>query len=141
MKEILRAVPIALYLLVGIISLVMAFKSLFSTKYLPFHEKAAGKQWSEIEEPLKFVILSFLRLGGLGFLIISILLIGYPILNYFIPSIFYKYFIPAIALIFCTGLFLNNYSLYKNTKANTPWKGSLYAMFIILTGIIISTLN
>jgi hypothetical protein len=141
MNELLKIIPIALYFIVGMICLVMAFKSFFSNKFLPFHEKAANKPWNEIENPLKLVILSFLRLAGLGFLIISILLIVCPIVNYFIPNIFYKYSIPVIALIYCIGLFVNNYLLYKNTKADTPWKGSLYAMFIIIVGIIISIFN
>jgi hypothetical protein len=138
MKELLDFLPLVLYVSVGVICLVMAFKCLFSDKYLPFHEKAANKPWNEIEALLKLVILFFLRLSGLGFLVMSILLIVFPIVNYFIPSTFYKYSIPVIGLIFCTGLFVNNYLLYNKTKANTPWKGSLYAMAIILTGIIIS---
>lgn len=141
MKGLLKIIPIALYFIVGMISLVMAFRSLFSNNFLPFHEKAADKPWNEIENPLKLVILSLMRLAGLGFLITSILLIVCPIVNYFIPNVFYKYTIPGIAFIFCMGLFINNYLLYKNTKADTPWKGSLYAMFIILVGIIISIFN
>ncbi len=141
MKETLKIIPIVLYFIVGIISLIMAFKSLFSARFLPFQENAAGKQWDELEKPLKLVILSFLRLSGLGFLIMSILLIIFPIINYFIPNIFYKFSIPFAALIYCTGLFIINYSLYRNTKADTPWKGSLLAIFIIITGIIISIFN
>jgi hypothetical protein len=116
----------------------MAAKSIFTDKYLPFHEKAAGRQWDEIDKPLKIVILSLLRLGGLGFLAISILLIAGSIINFCIQNDIYKYVIPVIALIYCTGLFINNYLLFKETKADTPWKGSLYAVFIIIAGIIIS---
>ncbi|MGA7161098.1 MAG: hypothetical protein WBZ48_08845 [Bacteroidota bacterium] len=141
MKEMLSVVPIALFFLVGVISSVMAFKSLSSKKFLPFHEKAASKSWSELEDPFKFVVLSLLRLGGLGFLVISILLIVCPILNYYFPNIFYEYLIPLIALIYCTGLFLINFSLSKSAKANTPWKESIYAMVILLVGIFISILN
>ncbi len=141
MKEILKLITIVLYFIVGVISLVMAIKSLFSNTYLPFQEKAAGKPWDEIENPLKLVILSLMRLSGLGFLILSILLIIFPIVNYFIPDLIYKYSIPVIAIIYCTGLFINNFILYKNTKADTPWKGSLYAVLIIIAGIIISIFN
>jgi hypothetical protein len=141
MDEILKIIPILLYIIVGVISMVMAVKNLFSTKFLPFHEKAANKQWDEIDNPLKLVILTLLRLAGMGFLIISILLLVTPIINYFIPNNFYKYSIPIIALIYCTGLFIINYLLYKNTKADTPWKGSIYAIVIIIIGIIISILN
>ncbi|HEY5123117.1 MAG TPA: hypothetical protein VIK14_05225 [Ignavibacteria bacterium] len=141
MKEILEITPILLYMIVGVISTVMAFKNLFSTKFLPFQEKAANKPWDEIDNPLKLVILTLLRLAGLGFLIISILLLVFPVINYFIPNEFYKYSIPIVALIFCTGLFVINYSLYKNTKADTPWKGSLYAMLAIIVGIIMQKMQ
>ncbi len=141
MKEIFKIIPVVLYLFVGVISLVMAFKSLFSTKFLPFHEKAAGTLWDEIENPLKLVILSLLRLAGMGFLILSVLLLVCPLVNHFNPNTSYKYLIPVIALIFCMGLFANNYYLHKKTKSDTPWKGSLYAMFVIIAGIIISIFN
>ncbi len=141
MIDAFKIIPILLYALVGIISLIMAIKSLYSTKFLPFHEKAANKQWEEIDNQLRRVILALLRLGGLGFLNVSILLMVFPIINHFYPNNFYKYSIPFVALIFCTGLFLINYSLFKKTKAPTPWKGSLYAMLAIIVGIIITIIN
>ena len=141
MKEILKIIPIVLFMFVGVISMVMAFKNMFSKKFLPFHEKAVNRPWDEIDNPLKTVILTLLRLIGMGFLTISILLLIFPIMNYFNPNKFYKYSIPVVALIFCTGLFAINYSLYKKTKADTPWKGSLYAMITLIAGIIITFLN
>ena len=141
MDRIIDIMPILLYMIIGVISMVMAFKNLFSTRFLPFHEKAANKQWDEIDTSLKLVILSLLRLSGLGFLIISILLLVFPIINYFVPNIFYKYSIPIISLIYCTGLFIINFLLYRRTKEDTPWKGSLYAAMILIVGIIISILN
>jgi len=141
MDRIIDIIPILLYMIIWVISMVMAFKNLFSTRYLPFHEKAANKQWDEIDTSLKLVILSLLRLSGLGFLIISILLLVFPIINYFVPNIFYKYSIPIIALIYCTGLFIINFLLYRRTKEDTPWKRSLYAAMILIVGIIISILN
>jgi len=141
MDRIIDIIPILLYMIIGVISMVMAFKNLFSTRFLPFHEKAANKQWDEIDTSLKLVILSLLRLSGLGFLIISILLLVFPVINYFVPNMFYKYSIPIIALIYCTGLFIINYLLFRRTKEDTPWKGSLYAAMILIVGIIISILN
>ncbi len=138
MGAAIKLVPVMLYILIGVISLIMAIKCLFSKEFLPFHEKACGKPWNEIEDRLKPVILSFMRLSGLGFLIVSMMLLVFPVVNYFISNIFYKYSVPALALIFCTGLFMINYSLYKATKADTPWKGSLFAMFVVAAGIGIS---
>ena len=141
MDEILRIVPMVLYFIIGLISLFMAIKNFFSKSFLPFHEKAAEKTWNELEDPLKLLILTFMRITGLGFLVLAILLLVFPVVNYYHPTAFYNYLIPVIALLYCFGLYLINYSLYKKTKANTPWKGSLYAMFMITIGIIISILN
>ena len=138
MKEALKIVPGILYLFVGLISLLMAFKNLSAKRFLPFQEKAASKRWDEIESPLKFVILFLMRLTGLGFLIVAILLIVCPVVSYFYPDRFYEFAIPGIAFIYCTGLFVINYRIYWKTQAETPWKGSLYAMALIMTGIIIA---
>lgn len=135
----LKIIPAVLYFLVGLISLSMALKCFFARQYLPFHEQAAGTPWQKIDDRLQVVILSFLRLGGLGFLVVSILLLVCSIVNCFVaPDTFYKYLIPGIALLFCTGLFINNYLLYRKTKADAPWKESVYAMGVIVAGIIIS---
>ena len=140
MTQVLKIIPVLLDIFVGIISMIMAYKNLFSDRFLPFHEKAANKKWEEIESSLQLVILTFMRITGLGFLIVSILLLVFPIFNYFIRNRFYEFSIPVLALIFCIGLFIINYSLYRKTKVNTPWKGSIYAVFAIIVGIIISIL-
>ena len=136
-----EAIIIVIYGFVGVISLIMACKNLFSKKYLLFHEKAAGRSWEEIDNPLQVVILALMRISGLGFLVIALLLIVFPIVNQFIHNEFLKYSIPIIAFLFCSGLFLVNYNLYKQTNSTTPWKGSLFAMFAILAGIILSLLH
>jgi len=66
MKEILKIIPILLYTIVGIISMIMAVKNLSSNKFLPFHEKVAKKPWDEIDNPIKLVILTFMRLTVIG---------------------------------------------------------------------------
>lgn len=135
-----KIIQVLLDIFVGIISMIMAHKNLFSDKFLPFHEKVANKKWEDIDSSLKLVLLTFMRLTGLGFLIVSILLLVFPVINYFVQNRFYEYSIPVLALIFCLGLFIINYSLYRKTKVDTPWKGSLYAVFLIFVGIIISIL-
>ena len=135
MKDSLQFIPM------GLISLVMAFKSLFAGTYLPFHENAAGRSWDEIEKPLQEVILSLLRLGGLGFLTVAVLLMLFPVAEHFIPNVVFRYAVPATAFIFCLGLFANNYILHRKTRAETPWKGSLYALIVIAAGLAISLIG
>ena len=141
MKDIFQFIPIVLYGILGIVSLVMAFKSLFSIKFISFHEKAAAKSWEDLDNPLQFVILAMMKVSGLGFLVVAILMLVFPVINYFRPDSFIKYAVPATSFVFCTGLFLVNYYLYKRTKAMTPWRGSLAAMLFIVAGIILSAVH
>jgi hypothetical protein len=138
MKEILNIVSTLIYILVGLICLLMAYKSMFSKKFLPFHEEAVGKSWESIDKPLQNVILTILRISGLGFFIVSLFLVVFPSINYFRPDPAFKYSTPIISSIYCFGLFLFNFLLFKKTKAKTPWIGSLIALFLILIGFTIS---
>jgi FtsH-binding integral membrane protein len=138
MKDIIKVIPVIFYFIVGIISLIMAVKSLLSKKFISFHEQAAGKPLDNLDKPLQLVILTIMKVSGLGFFVVAILLIVFPIVNYFRRDEFIKYAIPLISIIYCTGLFLVNYYLYKETKASTPWKKSLFVIIILLAGLIIS---
>jgi hypothetical protein len=133
-----KLASIFLYAAVGIISLTMAYKNLFFNKFIPFHEKAAGKPLGHFDNGLQSVIIALMRVSGLGFLVVSLLLIILPITNYYAQNTFIKYVVPAIALMYCSGLFLINFQLYSKTGADTPWKFSLYAVGIILLGFVLS---
>ncbi len=130
-----------LYFIVGVIRLIMAVKNIFAKSFLPFHKKSSNIPWNIIEDPLKIVILSLMRLSGFGFLIIFVLLIIFTGINFYTQNNIYKYAIPVIALIYCVGLFLNNYVLYKKTKANAQWKGSIWTIAILIVGILLSIFN
>jgi uncharacterized membrane-anchored protein len=140
MNEILKIIPSILYFIIGCVSMIMAVKSLSSKQFLPFHQKAYGKRWDDVDKNLQDVIIALLRITGLGFLIVSLLMLSFPVVSYFNSNLYVKYAIPTIALIYCTGLFLINFSLFKKTKAETPWKNSLYAIVVIIIGIVISGL-
>jgi hypothetical protein len=138
MTTMLKIVPLVLYLLIGIVSLIMAFKSIFSRKFLPFHEEAYGKRWEDVENNLQHVLLALLRISGLGFLVVGLLLLSSQLVNYFRPGLFLTYGVPAFALLFCTGLFIFNFILFRRTMAKTPWKGSLFAMAVLILCMILS---
>ena len=137
----MKYVPITICFLVGLISVVMAFKSLSANRFLPFHEAAAKKSWDDLDKPLQSVVIALLRISGLGFLVTGLLLFIFPVINLYVHDGFTLFAAPAIALLYCTGLFWANYHLHKKTGAETPWKGSLVAAAALVIGIIISILS
>jgi hypothetical protein len=125
-------------MIVGIISFAMAYKNIFSNKFIAFHEQAAGKSWGDIEKGIQSVIIALMKISGLGFLVVALLLMIFPLVSYFENNPFLQFSIPTISLLYCLGLFLFNYQLYVQTKAETPWKRSLYAVGVICVGLILS---
>jgi FtsH-binding integral membrane protein len=124
--------------MVGVISLMMAYKSLFSNTFIPFHEEAAGTSLDKLDDKVHRVILTLMKTTGLGFLVVALLLLVFPIINFFQPSPLIQYGIPLISALYCVGLYVVNYRLYKQTKASTPWKASLFAAIILVIGLIVS---
>jgi hypothetical protein len=137
----IRIIPLILYIFLGLISLLMAFKNLFSKQFLPFQEAVYGKKWEEVDPGLQLVITALMRGSGPGFLVVALLLLSAPVANYFKPDAFLQFFIPSILLIFCAGLFIFNYILYLRAKVRTPWKNSILAIFVIVICIVFSSLG
>jgi hypothetical protein len=52
---LLHVISAGLLLAVAIVSLAMAFKGLFASRVLPFHEKASGVKWEAIDPGLQMV--------------------------------------------------------------------------------------
>ena len=138
MKGMFSLVSLILFLIVGLICFFMAYTTMFSKKYLPFHEQASGKKWEELGSSLQATILTLLKLSGLGFLTVGLLITVFPIINSIHPDLLTMVAMTALALIFCFGLFIFNFRLHRKTNADTPWKGSLFAMVIIVMGFVLS---
>ena len=104
MVSILQIASIALFFIVGVICLSMAYTTTFSKKYLPFHEQGAGMKWEEHGPGLQATILTLLQLSGLGFLVVGLMIVALPILNRFDHSLVLAVSVPILALVFCVGL-------------------------------------
>jgi hypothetical protein len=138
MRIAVDAIPIVLYGVVAAISWIMAWKSLSYGRFLPFHEKAAGKSLDQLDEGVQTVILALMRTVGLGFLTVGALLTTVSVVECFKPRTLFGIGILTVCGIYCFGLFLVNVRLHKTSGVETPWKGSLIAAAMILGGIIIS---
>jgi len=138
LSTLLQIVTTCLYAFVSIISLVMALKALRARKLLPFQEAAAAQPWHELSAGLQAVILSLLRLSGLGFLIVALQLGVGAVAGNFHRDHAVMFTLPLLSLLFCAGLCAVNLRLHRQTGARTPWKGALYAAVAIAIGLVVS---
>jgi hypothetical protein len=140
MTHIPALIALLIYIFLALICLVMAVKTFTSRQFLPFHEKAADTKWDNIDKPLQSVIITLVRISGLGFLTVFLFLVIFPLVNYLKPDSNLEYLIPVIPFVFCLGLFIFNYSLFRKSKADTPWKGALLSMILIIIAFCLSLL-
>jgi hypothetical protein len=138
MSTVLQLVPTCLYTLVGILSLVMATETLRAGKFLSFHEAAAGQPWDTVGTRLQAVIITLLRLSGLGFLIVGLGLLLAAVANNVRGGLGVTLALASLSLVFCLGLAVFNRRLQTQTSAPTPWRGSLFAAIAVAVALVLS---
>jgi hypothetical protein len=134
----LQIVSTCLYVFVGIVSLVMAAETLRAGTFLSFHEAAAGQPWDSIGAGLQAVIVTLLRLSGMGFLVAGLGLLAAAVANNVRGGLGITLSLSSLSLLFCLGLTVINRRLQGRTGAPTPWRGSLYAAIAVAIGLVLS---
>jgi hypothetical protein len=136
MGQVFQVIAVILYALIGLVALVMAYKTFTSAGLLPFHEQAAGRRWEDVDAGLRSVVTALMRLTGLAFAIIGSQLIALPLLGLMTHDSLAVSVAASAGLVFCLGLFMVNYLLNKATGVDTPWRGSLYGTLAILVATV-----
>ena len=129
--QLARLLPPALSLLVGLVSLRMAVKGLSAKAWLPFHGAAAGTDWDSLTPRLRLLLLFMVRMAGLGFLVLFLLLATIPVYLARNPEPFVGLATFGIGTTYCIGLGVLTRWLHRETGAGTPWKESFAAAGVL----------
>ena len=138
MKSLLFFVPLALNLVVALVSLTMALTCLQARGFLAFHEPATKTPWAELDPGLQAVFLAGIRLTGAGFLTVFALLaaeIAWSLLSG--PGLL-SVLAPCVSLVFTVALTGANAALARKTGAPAPWQGSLGASSLLAVSALAS---
>jgi hypothetical protein len=122
-----RLLSLALSSTVALVALRMAVKGLTARAWLPFHAAAAASDWAAFAPRLQRLVLFQVRLGGLGFLVMFVLLASVPPYLAWRPDRYLTLTTFGAAIAWSAGLGLLNRRLHRETGAATPWKGSFAA--------------
>lgn len=136
--QLARLLPPALSILVGVVALRMAVKGLSARAWLPFHEAAAGSDWASLAPRLQKLLLFMVRMGGLGFLVLFLLLATVPVYLAWNPAPFLGLVSFGIGTIYCLGLGILTRWLHRETGAGTPWRESFAAAGVLAVSAVLS---
>jgi hypothetical protein len=137
----LRLLSLALTYLVSLVSLRMAVKGLFANEWLRFHGEAAKADWRSLPPRLQWLFLFMVRVIGLGFLALFLLLITVPTLLHWHPDRLLGLACLGIGIVYCVGLGVLNRWLHRMAGVGTPWRGSFAAAAVLALAAALSLLS
>jgi len=127
-----------LFLAVGFVSAVMAWRCLGATQLLPFHQRPTGRTWVELSSGEQSAALALTRSLGLGFLVVCLALFGASA-TALAHSEVAAYCLASLGLVFCLGLAVINHRLHVSTAVETPWRNASYLSVAVAVGIALLT--
>lgn len=113
---------------------------LLRPEFMPYHAKAVGKSWSEVEASFRILILALMRVVGGGFLATACAA-GFILFAAFRRGAGWALWAIPIA-----GLCASLPSLYvtlkvaRNTPASPPWIAAAVGTVLLLAGLLFSLL-
>ena len=127
--------------LVGLVSPRMAVKGLSAKEWLPFHRTAAAVDWTSLPQRLRVLLLFLVRMTGLAFLVLVLLLMSVSILLPLSPEPFVDLAILGSGTAYCVGLGILTRWLRRETGADTPWRGAFAAAGVLALASLLALAN
>lgn len=136
--QVLRLVSLALSLLVSLVSLRMAVKGLFAREWLPFHGAAAGVGWDSLAPRVQRLLVFLVRMAGLGFLALFLLLASIPTYLFWHPDRLVGLATLGVGATYCAGLGVLTHRLHHDAGVRTPWRESFLAAGALALAALLS---
>jgi hypothetical protein len=140
MSGVIPYLPTAIDLLVGLVALSMASR-LFSRRFVPFHEQAAGTTLDRLDGRLQSVVVALMRVSAAGFLVVGLATTVLPVLVLLGADPALRPVAGGLALVFCALLAWANWRLARETGARTPWIASGLAAGALALGLLAEALG
>ena len=133
-----QKIGFGIYLLVAFFTIFWGFLYFFSHEMMPYHKQAIGKNWGEIEQGTRVIIIAMMESIGaanliIGFMVLILLLIPFRRGEVWVN---WTIFLGGIVL---SGLaFFITFKVHLATNASTPWYLFPFIMALILLGFMFS---
>jgi hypothetical protein len=126
------------YLLVILSGITIGLVYLFSPEIMPYHQRAIGVMWRDLEPGLQLVLLTLLKGTGLGILMTSLALGLLLVIPFRRGETWSRWAISVLGLGMLLPGFYFALRLYLITGALTPWPFMILLVALILAGFFLS---
>ena len=140
---VFHIISYALGLSVALMTLSVGIRFLTAKEYFSYHKTIVGKEWDEIDESIRMVLLAVFKMTASGIIVISFVLFYSEGKGIFINenTLIDKIILPSLCLLFWVGSFLTTFIIHRKTNANTPWKGSMLCLILLFISIVLMSLS
>ena len=137
-NKTVKIICIIIYCIAAITGFVFAIMYLFRVEFMPYHEVAIGRPWTEISEEYRVLILALMRVSGGGYVASSVGIL----LLLFIPLRNGKYWpylgIPAIGLSALIPTLIATLYVKEHSSAIPPYLLAFALIILLITTIILA---
>ena len=126
------------YSCVATISIVLGLIYLLKNQFMPYHSKALGLSWSELEANMQVLIIALMRATGGGLIASGIAMLILLLIPWKKGDMWSLYAIPAINLCVSLGALYAMLLVKRKTPGTPPIILSLLAIVLTLVGFVLS---
>lgn len=127
----------ALYLIVGLVSVIMGSIYLLADQFMPYHAQALQMEWVDLDPALQTLLLALMRVAAGGWLAIAIatfVLVAFPFRH---GLCWVRLTLPIMLLLFYIPTLWATLMVTWQTPAAAPWYGNLAAVISVVVAIVL----
>ena len=126
------------YSCVALVLIIFGLIYLIKNQFMPYHSRAIGLPWSDLEENMQVLIIALMRAAGGGFLATGLAMLILLIIPWRAGDTWSLYAIPAISLCISLGTLYATLLVKTRTPGTPPVILSFIALVLTIIGFIFS---
>jgi len=126
-----------MYAVNGVISVALGSVYLFRQTFMPYHEAALGRSWSELAPELQFLLEALMDVAGAGWIALGVAVLFLTAIPMRRGERWARLLVPALLLLFYVPNLLATLTVLNETAASPPWYGNAVACLTTIGAFVI----
>jgi membrane dipeptidase len=132
-----RKIALVLYVLVGLFSLYLGLTYYLRDQFLPYHERAVGVSWGQLDTSIQTLLLALMEVAGGGWLALFVLTMALIVVPFRRGERWARIMIPVGILTFYIPTLYATLRVLRDTPSVPPWYGAAIACLAAAIGFFL----
>ena len=127
----------AFYVAIAVVSLGLGATYVFRDSFMPYHEQALQRSWTDLDASLQVLILALMDVAGAGWIVLGVLTLALVFGPFSARRLWARLIVPGAALVFYLPTLMATLTVTSLTPATAPWYGNALAILAAIVGFAI----